>query len=170
MSGDYRDPLGAAHARITELEEKVATLEAERTQKQELPTGRFPELETKIEGLRLRTNDKLYATRSMFLNGIGIIFPLLGALLSYAHLPIYATLCSCLFLGMILLNIRNSRRFAADKKRLVEVEKELADAHRIADLETRLAATEQRIRVGDEEARAEPLSESDDAARTALRS
>lgn len=159
--GEYRDPLGAAHARIAELEEKVSSLEAERAASKRIPApGQFPELDTKVEGLRIRTNEKLNAQRRMWLTWIGIAFPIASGIFSMMHLPIYSAIASVIFIALILLNLRNQSRLKADKVLLAEAEKELADAHRIAELEAKLAETEQRVRVA-EQAEAEPLSESE---------
>lgn len=169
MSDEYRDPLGAAHARISELEEKVAVLEAEKA----APTyasGRFPELETRIAALKLRTDEQFNTKRRLWLTWVGIVFPLLGAVFSFAHLPIYATVCSVIFIALTLLNLNNMRRLKIDKVKLSEAEKELADKHRIVELETKLAETQARVRVG-AEPEAEPISErADEQERTALRS
>lgn len=169
MADGYRDPLAAAHARIAELEEKIATLETERASTQFSAQGRFPELETKVAALKLRTDDTLAAQRRVWLTRIGILFPLLSAVFSFLHLPIYATVASVVFIGMMLFNLRNQAVLKSDRKLLAEAQKELADAHRIAELESKLAEKEERARVAPE---AEPLSDDEPAAseRGALRS
>ena len=150
-----------------ELEEKVATLEAERnTSPRQYPSGKFPELRDRVSnGLRLRSDDKLAARRRAWLTWTGALFPLAGCVFSFMHLPILATCMSVVFLAVILLNLRNQSRLRTDRVLLADAEKELADKHRIVELESKLAATEARVRIAAHDDA--PLSEDDAQAETA---
>ncbi|MBX3233100.1 MAG: hypothetical protein KIT84_13100 [Labilithrix sp.] len=150
MSGEYRDDLSAAHARIAELEEKVRALQEEAAPKPLTPDGRFPELEEKVALLRRRAHEGNHARRRTILSLVGAIFPLLGMMFSFLHLPLVAAVCSVVFITFIVLNLSLAHTFKTAKKELAEAEAKLANALRIADLESRLAAKNVRVAAADE--------------------
>jgi hypothetical protein len=145
MSGEYRDDLSAAHARIAELEEKVRALEEEAGKPAVVADGRFPELEAEVARLRGPADPLKNAQLRTRLTWISIVFPLLGMTFSFLHLPIFATFMSSLFLIAIVTNQVIARRLPTAKARLNAAEAKLTDARRIAELEQKLAETRVRI-------------------------
>jgi hypothetical protein len=159
MSGEYRDELAAAHSRIAELEEKVRVLEEEARPSAGAFDGRFPELEREVTLLRQAADPARNARRRTQLSLTGAVFPFAGGILSYFHQPVFATVCSVLFLATIVWNLSLVRSLKVSTARLAAAEKKLADARRIAELEGKLADVQTRVATEARVAEAEPLDD-----------
>lgn len=161
MSGEYRDELAAAHARIAELEDKLRAATEEPAGKPR-SEGRFPELEARVAELRKATDEVAYNRRRTALSILGSVFPLGAGLFSYAYLPVPAAVCSIVFIMFIAYNAFLARRLKTAKKELVEAEAKLGGALRIADLEEQLAARKVRVAPEPEEESGDERDHEDD--------
>lgn len=143
---EYRDELAAAHARIAELEEKVHSLEDAARAEAEVWTGKFPELEAEVARRRERADPKKTEKKRATVAWVSAVFPLIGMTFTFLHLPLFATMCSGVFIALLVYNwIFLTRRMKENAAHLQDAEAKLHDAQRIAELETKLAA---KVRVG----------------------
>lgn len=167
MSGEYRDELAAAHARIAELEEKVRVLAEEVNAAPRPLEGHFPELEAEVVRLRKVAEPAASARRRERLTILGALLPLVGMLLMAFHYPVAATVCSVLFMLTIFMStVVLTNRQKTNMRRLKDAEAKLLDARRIAELEAALAGTKLRVAPPEAEAVEE---EEPDLERTARR-
>lgn len=139
MSGEYRDELGAAHARIEELEQKVRVLEEDANPATRPRDGKFPELEAEVARLRKEADPQANARRRTQLSVVGAAFPLLGMVFTFLKLPLVAASCSVVFVGLVIAGIVLATRLTTKSRELKEAESKLSDARRIAELESKLA-------------------------------